>query len=147
MFQFISKVTNVGFMYVLFFLINFSALLIRKVGITDGKSTLFNVCYIFNQMTFSSRRLEVSRVELLLQVGTFCVAVGALVAGTVFKSLIFEIVNPLALKSFFFYFLFVPKYLNTLLGKAANGSYPFKEPKEFFLDYPQILHLIELLYQ
>lgn len=29
----------------------------------------------------SSRRLEVSRVELLLQVGTFCVAVGALVAG------------------------------------------------------------------
>jgi len=32
----------------------------------------------------SSRRLEVSRVELLLQVGTFCVAVGALVAGTEF---------------------------------------------------------------
>jgi len=32
----------------------------------------------------SSRRLEVSRVELLLQVGTFCVAVGALVAGTGF---------------------------------------------------------------
>jgi len=32
----------------------------------------------------SSRRLEVSRVELLLQVGTFCVAVGALVAGTYF---------------------------------------------------------------
>jgi hypothetical protein len=29
----------------------------------------------------SSRRLEVSRFELLLQVGTFCVAVGALVAG------------------------------------------------------------------
>ncbi|CAI0452688.1 unnamed protein product [Linum tenue] len=29
----------------------------------------------------SSRRLEVSRVELLLQVGTFCVGVGALVAG------------------------------------------------------------------
>ncbi|XP_022860644.1 magnesium transporter MRS2-11, chloroplastic-like [Olea europaea var. sylvestris] len=29
----------------------------------------------------SSRRLEVSRVELLLQVGTFCIAVGALVAG------------------------------------------------------------------
>lgn len=32
----------------------------------------------------SSRRLEVSRVELLLQVGTFCVAIGALVAGTEF---------------------------------------------------------------
>ncbi|CAN0916604.1 Magnesium transporter MRS2-11, chloroplastic [Linum grandiflorum] len=29
----------------------------------------------------SSRRLEVSRFELLLQVGTFCVAIGALVAG------------------------------------------------------------------
>uniref|UniRef100_A0A0D9VXJ4 Magnesium transporter n=1 Tax=Leersia perrieri TaxID=77586 RepID=A0A0D9VXJ4_9ORYZ len=28
-----------------------------------------------------SRRLEVSRVELLLQVGTFCVAIGALIAG------------------------------------------------------------------
>ncbi|KAJ6717112.1 MG2+ TRANSPORTER PROTEIN CORA-LIKE/ZINC TRANSPORT PROTEIN ZNTB-RELATED [Salix koriyanagi] len=32
-------------------------------------------------VNLSSRRLEVSRVELLLQVGTFCVAVGALVAG------------------------------------------------------------------
>ena len=32
----------------------------------------------------SSRRLEVSRVELLLQVGTFCMAVGALVAGISF---------------------------------------------------------------
>ncbi|KAL1298713.1 magnesium transporter MRS2-11, chloroplastic isoform X2 [Arachis ipaensis] len=32
-------------------------------------------------VSLSSRRLEVSRVELLLQVGTFCVAVGALVAG------------------------------------------------------------------
>ncbi|KAG2589768.1 hypothetical protein PVAP13_5NG375800 [Panicum virgatum] len=31
-------------------------------------------------VNFSSWRLEVSRVELLLQVGTFCVAVGALVA-------------------------------------------------------------------
>ncbi|KAK9123995.1 hypothetical protein Sjap_013597 [Stephania japonica] len=31
-------------------------------------------------VNLSSRRLEVSRVELLLQVGTFCVAVGALVA-------------------------------------------------------------------
>lgn len=30
----------------------------------------------------SSRRLEVSRLELLLQVGTFCSALGALVAGT-----------------------------------------------------------------
>jgi magnesium transporter len=30
---------------------------------------------------YSSRRLEVSRVELLLQVGTFCVAIGALIAG------------------------------------------------------------------
>lgn len=29
----------------------------------------------------SSRRLEVSRVELLLQVGAFCVAIGALVSG------------------------------------------------------------------
>ncbi|KAA8550260.1 hypothetical protein F0562_001944 [Nyssa sinensis] len=32
-------------------------------------------------VNLSSRRLEVGRVELLLQVGTFCVAVGALVAG------------------------------------------------------------------
>ncbi|EOY33620.1 Magnesium transporter 10 isoform 1 [Theobroma cacao] len=32
-------------------------------------------------VNLSSRRLEVSRVELLLQVGTFCMAVGALVAG------------------------------------------------------------------
>ncbi|KAK8961827.1 hypothetical protein KSP40_PGU017334 [Platanthera guangdongensis] len=32
-------------------------------------------------VNLSSRRLEVSRVELLFQVGTFCVAVGALVAG------------------------------------------------------------------
>ncbi|CAA3022293.1 magnesium transporter MRS2-11, chloroplastic [Olea europaea subsp. europaea] len=32
-------------------------------------------------VNLSSRRLEVSRVELLLQVGTFCIAVGALVAG------------------------------------------------------------------
>ncbi|WOL05005.1 magnesium transporter MRS2-11, chloroplastic-like isoform X1 [Canna indica] len=32
-------------------------------------------------VNLSSRRLEVSRVELLLQVGTFCVSVGALVAG------------------------------------------------------------------
>ncbi|XVE59485.1 hypothetical protein DITRI_Ditri05aG0049600 [Diplodiscus trichospermus] len=32
-------------------------------------------------VSLSSRRLEVSRVELLLQVGTFCAAVGALVAG------------------------------------------------------------------
>ncbi|KAG4968547.1 hypothetical protein JHK87_034198 [Glycine soja] len=32
-------------------------------------------------VSLSSRRLEVSRVELLLQVGTFCVAIGALVAG------------------------------------------------------------------
>lgn len=32
-------------------------------------------------VNLSSRRLEVSRVELLLQVGTFCVGVGALVAG------------------------------------------------------------------
>ncbi|KAG4981016.1 hypothetical protein JHK84_034599 [Glycine max] len=35
-------------------------------------------------VSLSSRRLEVSRVELLLQVGTFCVAIGALVAGTEF---------------------------------------------------------------
>ncbi|CAN1252651.1 Magnesium transporter MRS2-11, chloroplastic [Linum perenne] len=32
-------------------------------------------------VNLSSRRLEVSRFELLLQVGTFCVAIGALVAG------------------------------------------------------------------
>ncbi|XP_042755284.1 magnesium transporter MRS2-11, chloroplastic isoform X2 [Lactuca sativa] len=32
-------------------------------------------------VNLSSRRLEVNRFELLLQVGTFCVAVGALVAG------------------------------------------------------------------
>ncbi|KAG8371226.1 hypothetical protein BUALT_Bualt13G0065700 [Buddleja alternifolia] len=32
-------------------------------------------------VNLSSRRLEVSRVELLLQVGTFCVGIGALVAG------------------------------------------------------------------
>ncbi|XP_049378701.1 magnesium transporter MRS2-11, chloroplastic [Solanum stenotomum] len=32
-------------------------------------------------VNLSSRRLEVSRFELILQVGTFCVAVGALVAG------------------------------------------------------------------
>lgn len=32
-------------------------------------------------VNLSSRRLEVSRVELLLQVGTFCIGVGALVAG------------------------------------------------------------------
>lgn len=32
-------------------------------------------------VNLSSRRLEVSRLELLLQVGTFCVALGALVAG------------------------------------------------------------------
>ncbi|KAM1116039.1 hypothetical protein TB2_006499 [Malus domestica] len=32
-------------------------------------------------VNLSSRRLEVSRVELLLQVGTFCMALGALVAG------------------------------------------------------------------
>ncbi|KAF9596712.1 hypothetical protein IFM89_012911 [Coptis chinensis] len=32
-------------------------------------------------VNLSSRRLEVSRVELLLQVGTFCLAMGALVAG------------------------------------------------------------------
>nr|GEW43329.1 magnesium transporter MRS2-11, chloroplastic-like [Tanacetum cinerariifolium] len=32
-------------------------------------------------VNLSSRRLEVSKFELLLQVGTFCVAVGALVAG------------------------------------------------------------------
>ncbi|XP_074572990.1 magnesium transporter MRS2-A, chloroplastic-like [Curcuma longa] len=32
-------------------------------------------------VNLSSRRLEVSRLELLLQVGTFCVSVGALVAG------------------------------------------------------------------
>lgn len=32
-------------------------------------------------VNLSSRRLEVGRVELLLQVGTFCIAVGALVAG------------------------------------------------------------------
>ena len=36
-----------------------------------------------DEMTWwcSSRRLEVSRLELLLQVGTFCAALGALVAG------------------------------------------------------------------
>ncbi|KAJ8768102.1 hypothetical protein K2173_021042 [Erythroxylum novogranatense] len=32
-------------------------------------------------VNLSSRRLEVSRVELLLQVGTFCIGVGALIAG------------------------------------------------------------------
>lgn len=32
-------------------------------------------------VNLSSRRLEVSKVELLLQVGTFCTAIGALVAG------------------------------------------------------------------
>nr|GLL33987.1 magnesium transporter MRS2-11, chloroplastic-like [Ipomoea trifida] len=32
-------------------------------------------------VNLSSRRLEVSRVELLLQVGAFCVAIGALVSG------------------------------------------------------------------
>uniref|UniRef100_A0A1D1XJI6 Magnesium transporter n=2 Tax=Anthurium amnicola TaxID=1678845 RepID=A0A1D1XJI6_9ARAE len=32
-------------------------------------------------VNLSSRRLEVSRVELFLQVGTFCIAIGALVAG------------------------------------------------------------------
>lgn len=32
-------------------------------------------------VNLSARRLELSRVELLLQVGTFCVGVGALVAG------------------------------------------------------------------
>lgn len=32
-------------------------------------------------VNLSSRRLEVSRLELLLQVGTFCTALGALVAG------------------------------------------------------------------
>ncbi|GAB2285480.1 hypothetical protein Dimus_019929 [Dionaea muscipula] len=32
-------------------------------------------------VNLSSRRLEVSKVELLLQVGTFCVAIGALIAG------------------------------------------------------------------
>lgn len=32
-------------------------------------------------VNLSSRRLEVSRLELLLQVGTFCVGVGALIAG------------------------------------------------------------------
>ncbi|CAA3014109.1 magnesium transporter MRS2-11, chloroplastic [Olea europaea subsp. europaea] len=32
-------------------------------------------------VNLSSRRLKVSRVELFLQVGTFCIAVGALVAG------------------------------------------------------------------
>jgi len=44
----------------------------------------------------SSRRLEVSRVELLLQVGAFCVAVGALIAST------FSIRN--WTKWFFFFF-------------------------------------------
>lgn len=39
----------------------------------------------FNCFFISSRRLEVSRVELLLQVGAFCVAVGALVAGMPFN--------------------------------------------------------------
>lgn len=39
----------------------------------------FNVNFLL--VLFSSRRLEVSRFELILQVGTFCVAVGALVAG------------------------------------------------------------------
>ncbi|KAH7388374.1 hypothetical protein KP509_16G072400 [Ceratopteris richardii] len=33
-------------------------------------------------VNLSSRRLEVSRLELLLQVGTFCSALGALIAGT-----------------------------------------------------------------
>ncbi|GAB4859709.1 hypothetical protein Ancab_011188 [Ancistrocladus abbreviatus] len=35
-------------------------------------------------VNLSSRRLEVSKVELLLQVGTFCIAVGALVAAGIF---------------------------------------------------------------
>ncbi|CAH8376853.1 unnamed protein product [Eruca vesicaria subsp. sativa] len=38
-------------------------------------------------VNLSSRRLEVSRFELLLQVGTFCVAAGALIAGTFPKCL------------------------------------------------------------
>lgn len=43
---------------------------------------LYILCKLSKQgFLISSRRLEVSRVELLLQVGTFCVAVGALVAG------------------------------------------------------------------
>ncbi|GAU34993.1 hypothetical protein TSUD_103150 [Trifolium subterraneum] len=42
-------------------------------------------------VSLSSRRLEVSRFELLLQVGTFCVAVGALVAGLLgFRILSFQ---------------------------------------------------------
>lgn len=40
--------------------------------------------YFYLLLFISSRRLEVSRVELLLQVGTFCVGVGALVAGMPF---------------------------------------------------------------
>ncbi|KAH6774727.1 magnesium transporter 10 [Perilla frutescens var. frutescens] len=39
-------------------------------------------------VNLSSRRLEVSRVELLLQVGAFCVAVGALIAGYQLKFLV-----------------------------------------------------------
>jgi magnesium transporter len=34
-------------------------------------------------LNLSSRRLEVNRLELLLQVATFCSALGALVAGTI----------------------------------------------------------------
>ena len=49
-----------------------------KLGISPVVNGFIGIMSLF---LFSSRRLEVSRVELLLQVGAFCVAVGALVAG------------------------------------------------------------------
>ena len=54
---------------------------ISKVSLNFSVQWIKFLLTIALKKSCSSRRLEVSRVELLLQVGTFCVAVGALVAG------------------------------------------------------------------
>lgn len=63
-------------------------------------------------VTFSSRRLEVSRVELLLQVGTFCVAIGALIAGkTTPDTLLLRLIFPT------FFLLFMVLFDNSALRR------------------------------
>lgn len=53
----------------------------RAGGVVCCGLRLLGLSFLVLVFWRSSRRLEVSRLELLLQVGTFAVALGALVAG------------------------------------------------------------------
>ncbi|EXB81612.1 hypothetical protein L484_014096 [Morus notabilis] len=62
-------------------MLRFMAINVTLNYLSKNKLLWFSMNTLLYVESKSSRRLEVSRVELLLQVGTFCVGVGALVAG------------------------------------------------------------------